>query len=134
MAFAMLHRTYDASADSCNLLALVVPTGVVAYAVSRGSGFREEMWTFSEFLEPFALVPQYILCYRASRVRPVVVLYVLAVGGYRILYVCNWIYKRMNWHNAYNDYTSWFGGTVECMLFVDFAARISQRREVIGEM
>lgn len=134
VAFAVLHRTYDVSADSCNLLALVVPTAVVAHMASHGLGFREEMWTFSEFLEPFALVPQYILCYRASRVRPVAVLYVLAVGGYRVLYVCNWIYKRMNWHAAYHDYTSWLGGGIECVLFFDFVWRISQRREVIGEM
>lgn len=133
-AFAFLWRTYDATLDSCNLLAVLLPTAVAAYAASAGSGFQQEMWTFSEFLEPFALVPQYIVCYRASRVRPAAILYVFAVGGYRALYICNWMYKRYKWHSAYHDYTSWCGGALECILFVDFMIRISQRKEVIGAM
>merc|ERR1719210_2809076 len=67
-----------------------------------------------------------------TRVRVASVLYVLAVGGYRFLYVCNWIYKRYKWHESYHDYTSWCGGVLECILFVDFVMRISRRREVIG--
>uniref|UniRef100_A0A7S2IB59 ER lumen protein-retaining receptor n=1 Tax=Alexandrium andersonii TaxID=327968 RepID=A0A7S2IB59_9DINO len=132
--FQLLWQTYDIAADSCNLLAIFAPTAVAAYMASSGSGFREEMWTFSELLEPLALVPQYIMCYRAVSVRPAAIIYTLAVGGYRLLYVCNWIYKRYKWHGAYHDYTSWFGGAVECVLFIDFVVRISQRKEVIGEL
>ncbi|CAJ1359709.1 unnamed protein product [Effrenium voratum] len=129
--FHKLHITYDSAADSCNLLALVLPTAIIAF-LSGGEGLREEAWTFSELLEPLALIPQYIMCYRATRVRPAAVIYVLAVGGYRTLYVCNWIYKRYVWHGAYHDYTSWIGGALECIIFADFLFRISQRREVIG--
>jgi len=131
-AFSRLHASHDPNLDSCNLVALVLPTAAVAYVFSAGNGLREELWAYSEFLEPFALVPQYIVCYRAVRMRPVTVLYVLAIGGYRTLYVFNWIYKRYKWHAAYHDYISWFGGTVECILFFDFVVRISQNREVIG--
>lgn len=130
--FVRLQRTYDAAADSCNLVAVLVPTAAFAYMTSTGSGFQQEMWTFSEFLEPFALVPQYIVCYRGRTLRPAAVLYVLAVGGYRVLYVGNWIYKRYMWHGAYHDYTSWLGGAIECVLFVDFVVRICQRKEVVG--
>ena len=129
--FHKLHHTYEASADSCNLLALVVPPAIIAL-LSGGMGVREEAWTFSELLEPLALIPQYIVCYRATKVRPAAVIYVLAVGGYRALYVCNWIYKRYAWHGAYHDYTSWIGGALECVIFADFLVRISQRKEVIG--
>jgi len=133
-SFSLLWQTYNADVDSCNLLAIVAGAALAAYAASAGSGFRNEMWSFSEFLEPLALVPQYIVCYRASRVRPAAVIYTLAVGGYRLLYICNWMYKRYMWHGAYHDYTSWFGGALECMLFIDFVVRISQRKEVIGEI
>ncbi|CAJ1449905.1 unnamed protein product [Effrenium voratum] len=78
--FHKLHITYDSAADSCNLLALVLPTAIIAF-LSGGEGLREEAWTFSELLEPLALIPQYIMCYRATRVRPAAVIYVLAVGG-----------------------------------------------------
>jgi ER lumen protein retaining receptor len=128
-SFVWFQNTYDSGADSFNLVAVIVPTAICAYMAASGSGLQEEMWTWSEFLEPFALVPQYVMCYRVKSIRPVALLYVAAVGGYRLLYVCNWIYKRFKWHSAYHDYTSWLGGSVECVLFVDFVLRIAQRRE-----
>jgi len=127
--FVLFQHTYDAASDSCNLVAILVPTALAAWLTAEGSGFKEEAWTWSEFLEPFALVPQYIVCYRATSLRPVTVLYVLAVGGYRVLYVFNWIYKRSRWHTAYHDYTSWLGGAIECALFFDFVFRLVLKRE-----
>jgi len=129
LAFACWHNTYDRNADSCNIVAIVVPVVIATAITAAGSSFKEQMWTLSEFLEPFALLPQYIVCYRAQRMRPASVLYILAVGGYRALYVLNWIYKRYTWHGAYHDYVSWFGGGLECILFIDFVLRIG-RREV----
>jgi ER lumen protein retaining receptor len=128
-SFGLFQSTYDAGADSFNLVAIILPTALCAYWAGSGSGLQEELWTWSEFLEPFALLPQYVMCYRVKSIRPVALLYVAAVGGYRLLYVCNWIYKRFKWHSAYHDYTSWIGGGVECILFIDFVLRIAQRRE-----
>jgi ER lumen protein retaining receptor len=128
-SFVLYPSSYDVGSDSFNLVAVLVPTAIAAFMASSGSGLQEELWTWSEFLEPFALVPQYVMCYRVKSIRPVTILYVLAVGGYRLLYVCNWIYKRFKWHSAYHDYTSWLGGGLECILFVDFVFRIAQRRE-----
>lgn len=133
-SFSFLWQTYNAEADSCNLLLIVPPAAAATYLVSVGSSFRDEMWTFSEFLEPVALVPQYIMCYRATRVRPGAVLYTLCVGGYRLLYILNWIYKRYMWQGAYHDYTSWLGGILEAVLFVDFVMRISKRKDVQSEL
>jgi ER lumen protein retaining receptor len=125
--FSFFHHTYDVSADSCNLVAILAPTLVAAIVLATGAGLQEQLWTWSEFIEPFALVPQYIMCYRSKNIRPVTLLYVLAVGGYRLLYVCNWMYKRFKWHSAYHDYTSWIGGGLECVLFIDFVLRIAKR-------
>lgn len=132
VAFVRWSSTYDQAADSCNLVAVLGPSFLLAHLTASGSGFREEMWTFSEFLEPLALIPQYIVCYRAARVRPAALLYMLALGGYRMLYILNWVYKRYKWHSAYHDYTSWAAGAVEGVIFVDFVVRIMQRKEVIG--
>jgi len=131
ISFVLFAHTYDANADSCNIVAMLLPTALCAYILSAGSGLVEELWTWSELVEPFALVPQYIVCYRAKQVRPVTLLYVLLVGGYRVFYVMNWIYKRTKWHGAYHDYTSWFGGMLECVLFFDFTVRIAKRQEQI---
>eukprot|EP00928_Gymnodinium_smaydae_P091563 TRINITY_DN75284_c0_g1_i1.p1 TRINITY_DN75284_c0_g1~~TRINITY_DN75284_c0_g1_i1.p1 ORF type:complete len:292 (+),score=60.43 TRINITY_DN75284_c0_g1_i1:179-1054(+) len=130
--FYVFRASYDVVTDSCNVLAIVMPAALVAHITSGGSGLKEEMWTFSEFLEPFALLPQYIVCYRARRVRGAALLYVVALGGYRVLYVCNWIYKRYVWHGRYHDYVSWFAGGMECLMFVNFVVGMAKgRREAV---
>lgn len=129
VAFTLFPNTYDVPSDSCNIVAILMPTAAAAFMMAEGSGAQEILWTWSEFLEPFALVPQYIMCYRVKSIRPVTILYTLAVGGYRVLYVCNWIYKRTQWHGAYHDYTSWLGGAVECILFADFVIRIMKKSD-----
>jgi len=127
--FHMLSDTYDEASDSCNLLAILLPTGALAFLTSVGSTLQDELWTWSEYLEPFALVPQYIICYKAKNLRPVTIMYVLLLGGYRFGYIMNWIYKRYKWHGAYHDYTSWCGGILECILFVDFVMRFARTQE-----
>lgn len=131
-SFFAFQKSYDASADSCNISAIVACSASAAFLTSYDAEFEHLMWTFSEFLEPLALVPQYIACYRTSRMRGAVIFYVLLVGGYRSLYVCNWIYKRYMWSEAYHDYISWIGGLLECVLFADFVLRISARKDVVG--
>lgn len=126
--FYIFRDTYDARLDSCNIVALITPGAVLAFVVAGSTGFREDMWTFSEFLEPVALLPQYIMCYRATRVRLATIVYTFAVGGYRILYILNWLYKRYTFHGAYHDYVSWCGGAVECTLFFGFVLRIVRQR------
>jgi ER lumen protein retaining receptor len=129
-SFNLYNSTYDSASDSCNLVAVIFPTAVISFLASSGSGLQQELWTFSEFLEPLALVPQYILFYRNKMTLPKTTLvYIFCVGGYRVLYMCNWIYKRYMWSDAYHDYTSWFCGAVECGLFLDFAKAVLQSRE-----
>merc|ERR1712110_373641 len=65
---------------------------------------------------------------RAKGVRRAVLAYVIALGGYRVLYVFNWIYKRYEWQRAYHDYVSWLGGALECILFIDFCSRMFRGR------
>eukprot|EP00971_Amphidinium_carterae_P310881 6178100-Amphidinium_carterae.1 len=55
--FWQLHNSYDAVADSCNIVAILAPLVAVSYLTSAGSGLEDELWTFSEYLEPFALIP-----------------------------------------------------------------------------
>merc|ERR1712039_521083 len=78
------------------------------------------LWTLSQFLEGFAMVPQYIFCYRDRVSRdPGVILYVLSLGGYRVFYAANWIYKKILMPH-YSDVHSWTGGMIEISFFVDY--------------
>merc|ERR1712167_197208 len=46
-------------------------------------------------------------------------LYIIALGGYRVFYALNWIYKKIKMPH-YSDIQSWIAGIIEILLFVDF--------------
>jgi hypothetical protein len=93
------------------------------------------MWTFSELLEAFAMVPQYIFTYRQEeenkRSDKKIFLYILLIGGYRCLYAMNWIYKKIMLGSAYSDFISWIGGIIEIGLFIDFIVNKSFLKFVV---
>merc|ERR1712061_442600 len=73
-----------------------------------------------EFIEGFAMVPQYIFCYRERLGKDWgTSLYVVSLGGYRVFYALNWIYKKIQMPH-YSDIQSWIGGVIEIMFFIDF--------------
>merc|ERR1719401_2515258 len=71
-------------------------------------------------IEGFAMVPQYIFCYRERGQRDWGAgLYVISLGGYRVFYAMNWIYKKILMPR-YSDVQSWIGGIIEITFFIDF--------------
>merc|ERR1711979_132303 len=66
------------------------------------------------------MVPQYIFCYRDKAGKDVGTgPYVASLGGYRVFYALNWIYKKIQMPH-YSDLQSWIGGIIEILFFVDF--------------
>merc|ERR1719504_406657 len=65
------------------------------------------------------MVPQYIFCYRCGPRDVGQSLYVIALGGYRVFYAANWIYKKVQMPH-YSDIQSWIGGVIEICFFTDF--------------
>merc|ERR1719201_1683648 len=66
------------------------------------------------------MVPQYIFCYRDRGGKdPGVTVFVMSLGGYRVFYAANWIYKKIQMPH-YTDLQSWIGGIIEILFFVDF--------------
>lgn len=117
--------TYEAHKDTSNMYAMVVPCAVGALILSREKSALEIFWTFSEYLEGFAMVPQYVFCYRETDNHLalgngwLIFLYIMALGGYRVFYAFNWMYKIYK-DPAYSDPQSWVGGFIEIMFFSDF--------------
>lgn len=67
------------------------------------------------------MVPQYIFCYRDRGATDLgVSFYVMALGGYRVFYAANWIYKKVQLGAHYHDIQSWMSGFVEISFFVDY--------------
>jgi len=119
--FWQLEKTYERKCDTCSLPVIIVPCAVLALILTNEYSVLEILWTFSEFIEGFAMVPQYIFCYR-ERVGNRdwgTSLYVILLGSYRVFYALNWIYKKFVMPQ-YSDLQSWIGGIIEIMFFLDF--------------
>lgn len=120
LIFWQLDQTYERSKDTCSLIIIFMPCITASILLSNEYSLMEMLWTFSQFLEGFAMVPQYIFCYRDRGGKDIgVTFYVLALGGYRVFYAANWIYKKYQMPH-YSDMQSWLGGVVEIMFFTDF--------------
>merc|ERR1719324_1652920 len=99
---------------------IIFPCITAALLLTSEYSILEILWTFSEFVEGFAMVPQYIFCYRDKGGKDIgVSFYVLSLGGYRVFYALNWIYKKIQMPQ-YSDIQSWLGGIIEILFFVDF--------------
>jgi ER lumen protein retaining receptor len=119
-AFWKLDKTYEHLKDTCNLAVIFVPCIAATMLYADDYAILDVLWTFSQFLEGFAMVPQYIFCYRDPTNKDFGVrLYVLMMGGYRVFYAANWIYKKIQMPN-YSDVHSWVGGTIKIAFFVDY--------------
>mmetsp|Transcript_62971 Transcript_62971/g.142333 ORF Transcript_62971/g.142333 Transcript_62971/m.142333 type:complete len:291 (+) Transcript_62971:70-942(+) len=118
--FMNFSNTYERRHDTCNLSVVVFPCAIASLILTNEYSFLEVLWTFSEFIEGFAMVPQYIFCYRERIGKDWgTTLYVLSLGGYRVFYALNWIYKKIQMPH-YSDIQSWIGGIIEILFFIDF--------------
>merc|ERR1711907_486297 len=118
--FFMMDQTYQRVHDTCNLSVILVPCITAALLLTNEYSALEILWTFSEFVEGFAMVPQYIFCYREKGQRDWGAgLYVICLGSYRVFYALNWIYKKFQMPH-YSDVQSWIGGVIEILFFIDF--------------
>lgn len=118
--FWKLDNTYERRNDTCNLSVIIIPCITAAMILTNEYSVLEVLWTFSEFIEGFSMVPQYIFCYRERLGKDWgTSLYVISLGGYRVFYALNWIYKKIQMPH-YSDFQSWIGGIIEILFFLDF--------------
>jgi len=115
---------YEAHKDTCPIAIFLAPCMIIAILTSEFFTVKEILWTFSEYLEGFAMVPQYVFIFRHNRKeikkeRTLSVdYYIFCLGGYRTLYACNWIYKYFSGITVVLH--SIVGGVIEIGFFVDF--------------
>lgn len=118
--FFQFDGTYERRNDTVNLAVIIFPCITAAILLTNEYSVLEVLWTFSEFIEGFAMVPQYVFCYREKGQRDWGAgLYVISLGGYRVFYALNWIYKKIQMPH-YSDVQSWIGGIIEIVFFIDF--------------
>lgn len=112
--------TYDRENDTFRIRYLVIPCAVLALIFHRESmhEFQEVLWTFSEYLEAVAVLPQIFLLEYTERYDALTSHYLFALGAYRVFYLFNWVYRyategRILW-------VSVVAGLLQTVLYVDF--------------
>ncbi|CAB1106319.1 unnamed protein product [Ectocarpus sp. CCAP 1310/34] len=122
--------TYDKSQDSfLHWQFAVAPCAVLALLIHSWSWWTESkpsfsfinyFWTFSEVLEPFAIVPQLMVLQRYREVENLTGHYVFLLGAYRSLYLVNWVY-RAHYEDGYqHNVLVYIAGLVQSLLYADF--------------
>ena len=113
--------TYDRVNDTFRIRYLIIPCAILAIIFHRDSSHevREILWTFSEFLEAVAILPQIVLLEYTENYDALTSHYIFALGAYRTFYIFNWIYRyfvegRVIW-------ISLIAGIVQTLLYVDFS-------------
>ena len=113
-------ETYDRASDTFGIRYLIGGSFVLALMFHRHvrNEWQEILWTFSEYLEAVAILPQIFLLENTERYEALTSHYIFALGAYRVFYVLNWIYRYFA--QGYVSVVSWVAGSVQTALYVDF--------------
>ncbi|KAL8438491.1 hypothetical protein Efla_002241 [Eimeria flavescens] len=135
-----LRHTWDRRKDSCSLpvlFMLSVLLGTINFFLDPqqpGSNLERVLqyfWIVSHYLQGFAMLPQFIFCYRdPENSEPLLTAYVLVLGTYRFFYALNWIERKYT-HNFF--YVSGpMGLAILAIFLADFIAYKLRRKSCIS--
>lgn len=117
-------RSYDAKVDTFPLIYLLAPCAILALFINEQFTFTEILWSFSIYLEAVAIVPQLVVVQAFAKanngfVESLTSDYVFCLGGYRAMYLLNWIYRLMT-EDGYRNWIVWTAGMVQTGIYIDF--------------
>ncbi|KAI4499736.1 hypothetical protein M0802_004992 [Mischocyttarus mexicanus] len=97
---------------------LIIPTFVLALLINHETSVVEVLWTFSIYLESFAILPQLFLVSKTGEAESITSHYLFALGSYRGLYLLNWVYRY--YAEDHFDLIAIVAGLVQTVLYCDF--------------
>eukprot|EP00736_Rhodelphis_marinus_P005447 Rmarinus@m.19752 len=112
-------HSYDASHDVFRIEYLIAPCFVVALFVNYSFTPFEILWAFSIFLESVAILPQLFLLQKTGECENLTSHYIFFLGGYRGMYIINWIYRYLT-EPHYVQWLVWTAGLLQTALYCDF--------------
>lgn len=115
----IVSQTYDAAQDTFRVMFLACPCMFLALIINHDFSVTEVLWTFSIYLEAVAILPQLVLLQRTKNVDTLTGNYVFLLGGYRTLYLFNWIYRILT-EPGYRQWIVWISGTIQTAIYCDF--------------
>jgi len=115
----VVSQTYDKEQDTFRYVFLIAPSLTLALLLNHEFTVTEVLWTFSIYLEAIAILPQLVLLQRTKNVDTLTGNYVFLLGGYRGLYLLNWIYRYFT-EPLYRQWIVWSSGIVQTAIYCDF--------------
>lgn len=117
-------QTCDKNVDSFRIEFIVIPSVVMSLIWNEEFTIFEVLYTFSLWLEAFAIVPQLYIIHNQAKisggfVENLTSHYVFTLGGYRVLYAFNWIYKAFTMMNYWHPIV-WLTGVIQTLIYCDF--------------
>ncbi|KAF9529804.1 ER lumen protein retaining receptor-domain-containing protein [Crepidotus variabilis] len=110
--------THDPSIDTFRLEYLLGPCTILALIFNYKFSFTEVLWSFSIWTEAVAILPQLFMLQRTGMADTITTHYLAALGGYRALYIPNWIYRYYT--EDLIDPIAVTAGIVQTILYIDF--------------
>ncbi|ORX88009.1 ER lumen protein retaining receptor [Anaeromyces robustus] len=110
--------TWQPSLDTFKIEFLVIPAAILALIFNHKFTFMEILWAFSIYLESVAILPQLFQLQRTGEAESITSHYLFALGGYRALYIFNWIYRYFA--EGVFDWIAITAGIVQTLLYSDF--------------
>ncbi|SPQ93101.1 ER lumen protein-retaining receptor [Plasmodiophora brassicae] len=117
-------KTYNRELDKVRMEMLMIPCFLLAMIWNEKFTIEEVLYTFSLWVEAVAIVPQLFMVHQVARtsggfVENLTGHYVFTLGGYRALYLLNWIYRLLTepgyWHPIV-----WITGIIQTAIYCDF--------------
>lgn len=106
--------SYKKSHDSFWMSLLLILAGTLAWQINYELTVIEYLWTFSIYLEAYAIIPQIVMIMKSKQVEPIVLTYLSSMAWYKTFYVINWVY-RYNTQGFY-DLIATTSGCVQTLL------------------
>lgn len=117
LIYGRFRKTYEQEYDTVHIGYVITPCLIAAMFINYEFVWNEVLWSFSIYLEAVAIIPQ--LCFTRKRgFTKHMIIYLLALGSYRSLYILNWIFRYVT--ESHLDYLSLFCGVTQTLIFAVF--------------
>ena len=114
----VFRTTYEANHDSLRVEFLLAPAALLAYYVNCEFTPLEVLWTFSNYLDSVAILPQVYMLSKTGEVGVIAGPYIFALGSCRVFYILNWMYRYF--FESFFDIIEIVPGCVQTILYIVF--------------
>lgn len=112
------NSTYESMSDNFKTEYLLGLSAFLALLFHVSFTPYEILWAFSIYLEAVAVLPQLFMMSRTGEAETITTHYLFALGGYRAMYLLNWIWRYAA--TGHTDWIAWIAGLVQTGLYADF--------------